>query len=56
MVPLVVMFIVIGLFPNLFLSKINPSVDALLNQVNNPAAVIRFDGAQTVSAAQLVEK
>ena len=56
MVPLVVMFIVIGLFPNLFLSKINPSVDALLNQVNNPGVVIRFDGAQTVSAAQLVEK
>ena len=56
MAPLVLMFILIGLFPNLFLSKINPSVDALLNQVNNPAAVMRYDGTQAVSAAQLVEK
>jgi NADH-quinone oxidoreductase subunit M len=56
MAPLVVMFIVIGLFPNLVLSKVNPSVDALLAQISTPAVVIPADGAQAVSAASLVEK
>lgn len=39
MVPLVLLFVLIGLFPNLFLDKINPSVQAVLDQVNGPAAV-----------------
>jgi len=36
--PLVILFFVIGLFPNLFLDKINPSVTAL---VENQSAVTR---------------
>jgi len=32
LLPLIVLFFVIGLFPNLFLDKINPSVEALINQ------------------------
>ncbi len=31
LLPLVILFFVIGLFPNLFLDKINPAVEALLN-------------------------
>jgi NADH-quinone oxidoreductase subunit M len=56
MVPLVIMFIVIGLFPNLLLSKVNPSVDALLVQVMNPPVVRQVDDNQAASAALLVEK
>lgn len=37
LIPLVILFFVIGLFPNLFLDKINPSVDAL---VQRPAAIV----------------
>jgi NADH-quinone oxidoreductase subunit M len=37
LLPLVILFFVIGLFPNLFLDKINPSVEAL---VQNQQAVI----------------
>jgi len=37
LLPLIILFFVIGLFPNLFLDKINPSVEALLN--NQPAIV-----------------
>jgi NADH-quinone oxidoreductase subunit M len=37
LIPLVVLFFLIGLFPNLFLDKINPSVQQL---VENPAIVI----------------
>jgi NADH-quinone oxidoreductase subunit M len=39
LVPLVLLFFVIGLFPNVFLSKINPSVTALLE--NQPTAIVR---------------
>jgi NADH-quinone oxidoreductase subunit M len=39
LVPLVVLFFLIGLFPNLFLDKINPSVQQL---VENPAIVTHF--------------
>jgi NADH-quinone oxidoreductase subunit M len=35
--PLILLFVIIGIFPNLFLDKINPSVEALLNQ--QPAIV-----------------
>ncbi len=34
MVPLVILFIVIGLFPNLFLAKINPSTQLVVDQLN----------------------
>ncbi len=37
LLPLIILFVVIGIFPNLFLDKINPSVEALLNQ--QPAIV-----------------
>ncbi len=40
LVPLVVLFFVIGLFPNLFLEKINPSVELL---VDNPAIVMKVE-------------
>ncbi len=39
LVPIVILFFVIGLFPNLFFAKINPSVDALLQDVGAPAVV-----------------
>jgi NADH-quinone oxidoreductase subunit M len=42
LLPLVILFFIIGLFPNLFLDKINPSVEALLN--NQPAIVASVDG------------
>ncbi len=41
LLPLIILFFVIGLFPNLFLDKINPSVEALLN--NQPALVVSVD-------------
>ena len=37
LLPLIILFVIIGIFPNLFLDKINPSVEALLNQ--QPAIV-----------------
>ena len=40
LLPLVILFFVIGLFPNLFLDKINPSVQAL---VENPAIVMKVE-------------
>ena len=40
LVPLVLLFFLIGLFPNLFLEKINPSVELL---VENPAIVIKVE-------------
>ena len=40
MAPLVVLFVIIGLFPNLFLDKINPSVTALIEQ--RPAIVMEI--------------
>jgi NADH-quinone oxidoreductase subunit M len=45
LVPLVLLFFIIGLFPNLFLDKINPSVQQL---VENPAIVM----PQTVMKAE----
>ena len=38
LLPLVILFFVIGLFPNLFLDKINPSVEALLQ--NQQSAIV----------------
>lgn len=57
MVPLVVMVIVIGLFPNLFLSKINPSVDALLTAVNDrsPTVVVEPE-RQVPGPVELVQR
>jgi NADH-quinone oxidoreductase subunit M len=40
LVPLVVLFVLIGIFPNLFLDKINPSVKALVQQ---PAIVMQVE-------------
>lgn len=40
LVPLVLLFFLIGLFPNLFLEKINPSVELL---VENPAIVMKVE-------------
>ena len=51
-VPLVLLFFVIGLFPNLFFEKINPSVEAMLER---RAAVMQAATAEHVSALQLVE-
>jgi len=56
MVPLVILFIVIGLFPNLFLAKINPSTQLVVDQLTNPAAITQYYKAQTVSAVELVER
>ncbi len=39
LVPIVILFFVIGLFPNLFLDKINPSAQAVANALQNPPAV-----------------
>ncbi len=62
LVPLVVLFFLIGLFPNLFLDKINPSVQQL---VENPAIVRHFPaagssleqlpGAVTVPASEIAK-
>lgn len=46
MAPLVLMFFVIGLFPNLFLDKINPSVEALLTRVNQQGQVQAMSEAE----------
>jgi NADH-quinone oxidoreductase subunit M len=40
LLPLVILFFIIGLFPNLFLDKINPSVTALIEQ--QPAIVMEI--------------
>ena len=39
LVPLVILFFVIGLFPNIFFDKINPSAQAVVDAVNNRPAV-----------------
>ncbi len=54
MVPIVLMFIIIGLFPNIFLSKINPSVDLLVARVNQQASVAG-DPAGSMAAVELVQ-
>ncbi|MEI2692664.1 MAG: NADH-quinone oxidoreductase subunit M [Anaerolineae bacterium] len=56
MAPLVILFIVIGLFPNLFLAKINPSAQLVLDQLNNPAAITQYYQAQPVEVVELVER
>ncbi len=45
LVPLVVLFFIIGLFPDLFFDKINPSVEALTEQMarNDSAIVLQLD-------------
>jgi hypothetical protein len=47
--PLVFLFFLIGLFPNLFLDKINPSVQQL---VENPAIVIHHASPDTAKVEQ----
>ncbi len=42
LVPLVLLFFVIGLFPNIFFNKIDPAVDAMMEQ---PALVRALDGS-----------
>lgn len=43
MLPLVVFFFLIGLFPNLFFEKINPAVGDLASQVAQTAAVVEIN-------------
>lgn len=40
LVPLVILFFVIGLFPNLFLNKINPSIEALEIVLSEPPSLV----------------
>lgn len=40
LVPLIILFFVIGLFPNLFFDKINPSAQAVADAVNRTAAPV----------------
>ena len=49
-VPLVVLFFLIGLFPNLFLDKINPSVEALADQMNEKRAIVLELTSEQLSA------
>lgn len=49
LLPLVALFFLIGLFPNLFLDKINPSVQQL---VEKPAVVLHLPAPETVKAEQ----
>lgn len=39
LIPIILLFFIIGLFPNLFFDKINPAVDALLRDASAPAIV-----------------
>jgi NADH-quinone oxidoreductase subunit M len=49
LVPIIVLFFIIGLFPNLFFDKINPSAQAVANAITNrtPAVSMVADGAST---------
>ena len=40
--PLVILFFVIGLFPNIFFDKINPSAQAVADAVNNRPPAVSF--------------
>ncbi|MCB0040904.1 MAG: NADH-quinone oxidoreductase subunit M, partial [Caldilinea sp.] len=51
-VPLVLLFFVIGLFPNLFFDKLNPSVEAMLE---TRTAVMQAATAEQMPALQLAE-
>lgn len=57
LVPLVLLFFIIGLFPNFFLDKINPSVEALTASManENSAVVLQLDAADTDQFIQSVE-
>ena len=50
LVPLVALFFIIGLFPNLFFNKINPSVEALTEQMarSNSAVVLQIDTSELI--------
>jgi len=50
LVPLVILFFVIGLFPNLFFDKITPSVEAMTAQMaaRDQAIVLQIDTPQTI--------
>ncbi len=39
LVPLIILFFVIGLFPDLFLDKINPAVDVLIQEITSASVV-----------------
>ncbi len=43
MVPLVALFVIIGLFPNLFFDKINPSVESLAQHLRTPPPAVMTD-------------
>ena len=48
LLPLVVLFFIIGIFPNLFLNKINPSVEALTQHLaeHQSAIIVEVDASQ----------
>lgn len=56
MAPIVVLFLLIGLFPNLFLSKVTPSVEALLVSVGQQTAPTAQQSAPAVSLVDLVQR
>lgn len=47
LVPLVVLFVLIGIFPNLFLSRINPSVEELMSNLAPRSAIVLSTDGQT---------
>ncbi len=49
MVPLVICIFWIGLLPNSFFEKMNPSLEQLINQVKNRPAVVQVENSPTVS-------
>ena len=57
LLPLVLLFFFIGLFPNFFLDKINPSVEALTESMaaKDAAIVLQLDAADTDQFIQSVE-
>jgi NADH:ubiquinone oxidoreductase subunit 4 (subunit M) len=42
MVPIVILFFVIGLFPNLFFEKINPPVEATTSQTASATTILEM--------------
>lgn len=51
--PLVVLFFLIGLFPNIFLDKINPSVQQL---IENPAIVVHYPQPEPVMSETVLSE
>ncbi len=47
LIPLIILFFVIGLFPNLFFDKINPSAQAVADAVNRRAPAVSMTVTQT---------